>query len=665
MNRWKTPPVLFPGIGGMLAILLIVVWYKPLSSHVFMGDDLLWIQAYNAGFAARGFWLSILTMGQASAKFRPMSNALILLSTDLCRNGYGCYVRINCAILLLNAALISMAAYWVSARWWPSAVMAALALIVSRFAYYDILAVMGLMESLSLTFVLLFALCGIRFVMSGRRRWLALQILCYVLALLSHERFMVLIVPLFLSAFLERARLKKAGLFAALAAAALVTSAYLVVKQFVLGDSVFEGTAGTSVLATFHLSQFLSFLGQGFLNLIGFNMGPAQWSGAQFTDAGFGGILVGAFLSGSLATLTVLLVRQRPAAYTRLQFKLAAFLVVTIAVLLVSASITFRQEFRWLYAPFAAFILLVVLLLGGLPGTKVRLLLGVILAVAFTAVDLFYRPLIHANFNFMSAGQLADSVKTQILDKLGPHRLSRTAIYVVTNGNGDYYIQGWILGDEYFFQLYSPKVHVDVHYVNSLSALPTNIFQAQRFVVFQILDTEVVRVPNRQVQQLLAAREPPSAGRVELNLLTRLPAGVVNRPLPSSPPTDGAPFIINWNGATGAVAVAGAPGLRFSTINCAANSHLRFRAGMPYAVGDGADLTVIVQKQRHIERLADISFRPASVDRLVSWSDYDLPIQSCRGGPVDVTFLVNSPSFDTAGDVIAVADIELILPDQP
>jgi len=673
MNKSNAARYLFPGIGCVLVISLIILWYKPLSYHVFIGDDLAWIRTYNAGFAARGFWHSIFAMGQDLGKFRPVSNALILLSTELCGNRYGCYVRINCAILLLNAVLISVGAYLVSTRWWPSAVIAALALIVSRFAYYAIFEVMGLMENLSLTFVLLFAVCGIQFVMSGGHRWLALQILFYVLALLSHERFIVLMVPLLLLCFLECVSLQKAGFYASLVAIFLATATYLIIKQFVFQDSIFAGTQEnsvltgtqeTSVLSTFRVSQFISFMGQGFLNLIGFNMGPRIWSGAQFTDVGVGGFLVGILLSGGLVILVVTLIRQKSLARSQIQLEALEFLVVTIAVLLVSASITVRQEFRWLYAPFVVFILLVCLLLRGLPNPTFRLVMAVILSIAFTAVDVFYRPFINKNFGFMSGARMASIVKTEILDKSYPYSLSTRTIYIVTNGDPN--TQHWTLADDYFFQLYYPT-RVDVRYVSSLEALPMNIFQEKQFIVYQILRTRVASVTSHKLQQLLQEREPPSGGKVEFDLVDDVPAGVVNGPLPAEPPTGNAPFVADWKNAAGvpsrAIALTTASSLRFSSIMCAATSHLRFRAGMPYVNGDGADLSVYIQRQGITDMLAQMSFKQARVNRAVTWSDYDLPISDCTGGPIDVIFLVDSPSPNTVNDMIVVADIELVLPE--
>jgi hypothetical protein len=200
-NRYASVGI---GIGLILSILLILTWFAPLNYHVLIGDDLVWLQAYNSGYVSQGFLRSILVMGNEGGKFRPVSNALIVLSTNLCTNHYDCYVYINYAIVLLNAVLISIGAYLVSAKWWPSIALAALALIVSRFSYYAVFQVMGLMENISMTFVLLFAISGIKFLSNHSLRWLAWEILFFILALCSHERFIVLIGPLVVSLLLER-----------------------------------------------------------------------------------------------------------------------------------------------------------------------------------------------------------------------------------------------------------------------------------------------------------------------------------------------------------------------------------------------------------------------------------------------------------------------------
>jgi hypothetical protein len=669
MSHSRTNRYLFAGLGVILAGLLILSWFQPLNYHVLIGDDLIWLQAYNSGYVSQGFLHSILVMGNEGGKFRPVSNALIVLSTNLCRNHYDCFVYINYTILLLNAILIAICAYLVSAKWWPSIGIAALALILSRCAYYAVFQVMGLMENISITFVLLFIIFAVKFIANRSLKWLALEVLFFLLALYSHERFIVLFGPLVLSLLLRRDSLKQAGLYVSLALVVLLTGSYLLVKQSIFHADIFTGTANTSVLTTFQVSQFLSFLGQGFLNLIGFNVGPTLWSGKYFLDAGPGGVLVGVFLTGALAALIVIVIRQGALTLTRTQLEIIAFLVMLIGALIVSASITFRQEYRWLYAPFAAFVLLVCLLLSAVANIRARWILAVTLCLAFTAVDVFYKPFTQKNLSFLRASRMAEGVKTVMIDKIGGSKLSKKALYLVTSENP--YIQDWTLAGDYFFKLYSNDPDIKVYYVNNIDALPTDATMAETSFVFQIQNATVFRVPNEVVQQVLSRKKFHSGYRLEYDFINNFPSGSVIPRTLSNPPIGRPASVIDWQDNTGAnnqtMTLVSPSSIEFPSVPCGAGSNLIFRAGMPYAAGDGANLYVDIQNQGTTRRLADISLKPSTADKVVAWSDYNIPISNCTGAPISVTFGADSPMAwafpdSTLADSIALADAKLVTP---
>jgi hypothetical protein len=664
MNSSKATRYLVPGLGIILGILLILAWFPPLNNHVFMGDDLNWMKAYNSLPASRGFLANIVAGATVTGKLRPVSSALILLSTALCRSNYDCYVFVNYAILLLNAILIAVCAYLVSRRWWPSAALAAVAVILSRCAYFAVLQVIGLMENISITFVLLFTVAGIKFIGNPARKWLwlSLQILFFLLALCSHERFIVLVVPLVLSIVLESHRFGRLAFYVALASVFVVTSGYLLVKQFAFHASIFTGTQNTSVLSTFSLPQFLSFLGQGFLNLIGFNMGPSGWSGEYLLDAGPGGILVGVFLTGALIALIVVLIRQRVHASAPNQFDMMAYLVVLIGALLVSASVTFRQEYRWLYAPFVAFILLVCLLLGWVSDTRTRWILTVLIAVAFASVDVFYRPFVQQNFVFQIDTRIASAVKTNIIKTIGKSRLEKQGLYLVTNGNS--YLQSWILEGDYFFKFYANNGQIPVHYVDSLQALPANLYEDGSPLVFQISGDSVARVPDSQVQEVLSQKDLPPSATVEYDFAGNFRSGIVN---PSNLPgtSEGrAAFVADLADAGGGnnqgMVLPSGSSIHFPSVPCAESSHLVFRAAMPDASRRGANVYVDIQAQGTTRRLADISLEPPTRNQVVSWLDYNIPIPECTGDPIGVTISVISPAGDRQAGEVALSGVQLV-----
>ena len=129
-------------------------------------------------------------------------------------------------------------------------------------------------------------------------------------------------------------------------------------KKFFLATPFLIGTTTRPI--TFDLPQILLFIWRGTLNLVGINSGPAYLSLEDFPESP----LWMRVLSVATAVLSIVLVlgavasimtSERSQKTRSIVFRLALY-ASAVAGLLLSASITFRQMYSWLYPAYLGFL---------------------------------------------------------------------------------------------------------------------------------------------------------------------------------------------------------------------------------------------------------------------------------------------------------------------
>jgi len=692
------------GISLVASALLTVIWFSPLNFHVLIGDDLFWIKYYKSGEWSGSFLESALTIGNTVGKFRPLSNALTLFSADVCQSDYDCFVSLNYVIFTLNAILMSVCAYKITDKWAPGIFIPAIIFILSRFSYYSVLQVMGIMENLGMTFTLLLLFSLIGYMRTAGVGWIILTILAFLCAALTHERFIVLAVPVFFALVFKKRTIKLSGFVLSFFGLGLAIAGYFTLRHYYVIPSTFlTGTGGSSVKDTFQLSQVAFFMGQGVLNLVGFNAGPAYLSGKYYLSAGKGGILVGVLLSGSLAALVCALIYERLVLRyenlgqdkntqaksgknntfsvvtffekyfprnietdktvhpSNLEIGLMTILVLTIGVLLLASSITIRQEYRWLYTPFAAFILLVFYLLSRAASPTIKYSLALLIFFSFIGIDLYYRPSI-LNVFFMDGLRTANSVKSEIIDKHSARELSEKEVFIITGGND--VIKSWYLADDYFFKLYAPDTAMKVYYINDLMEIPASAGKGVLPLLFNIQDAQTTAVSRDVIQKIMSDKTIASNYHTEYDFILNFSSGVLNDNSVVSTPTGLGAFLMYWRDNLGlsnsTITLVSQYSIRFPSITCKEGSRLIFRAGMPYVSSDGADLYIDLYSHGATRRILNAFLKPAEKDGVITWVDYNIPIDQCAAEPIEITFGVSSNSGNPAADWVALTNHKIV-----
>ena len=486
----------------LAAYVFLTLAYRRYSGDTLMGDDLdLLVQSRTPGGYASTFWGSFLQTG--ADKYRPVVTPLLSIAADVFDGDYGDWIAFNTLLLSMNAVLVGVLAWRLSRRSIAVAGLAMVAVLASRFASYFVLQGFGLMESVAL-------MCVLVTVLLVQLAWerqsaglLAWANLPYLLGTFSHERYIVLAAFLVSAAILASWRItlaKRATLVALPIASALVNYG---VKTYALEIEFFTGGGGEA--ATTDPFSIVRFMVAALLNTVGYNAGPSYLSGKNAVELGLTGVLVSAFLLVPLAALLLDHLVNRVERWSQMRpFLLGLSLYVP---LLLSASLTFRQEYRWLYGPFVVLVLGVAWLAGQLPARAPLGLLPLVVLCGSLTVEAFYRPWLPTTYFF--AGQAtADSVKAVVIE---PHRADLPGSAVVLVTHGDRAFQDWYMRGGAFFDVYAEGGHGPVVFVDELSALTAEAAPGLPRLVFDFRVDHVVELPSIPTGGAVPATIEPAA----------------------------------------------------------------------------------------------------------------------------------------------------------
>lgn len=339
-------------LSAIILWLAIEAWFDPLQFQVFAGDDL-------STFATSHTSVTEFIRSSASVlhKFRPVAASIIFVIAQWTKCDYREIASIAMAIHAANAMIF----FWLLFR----AIRLPLALsigvtviaVFNRFATYLFMQDQAIMEGIAVALFLLLLIVSLSFLERPLIRYSLLLTLLFGLIVYTHERYLVLAVPLILLSAGKFSFNRKSSIILA-GGATVAALSYLGLKKFWLSSPILVGTGGRMI--DFDISQICSFVWHGALNLVGINRGPAYLSLEDFPDSPFWIQFVSiaaAVLSCCLIAAIVRDILRTPAGPEKKAAGLRlGFYVSTIAALLLAASITFRQEYRWLYTPFLALL---------------------------------------------------------------------------------------------------------------------------------------------------------------------------------------------------------------------------------------------------------------------------------------------------------------------
>jgi len=332
-------------------------WLDVNSFHALAGDDVRSFTYARESFAAYNDFLV------QNFRFRPVMVFLGRLCAQVTGGEFDQLRSIAFGVHTLNALLLYALLTRVVEVSRVAAGAIAVAATFTRFTNYLVMAETGVIESMGITIFLLFLWTLLSLLRTPRIATAWASAVLFALIIHIHERYLVLLGGMGIaSLFLYRQNRRVSALlfFSGLG----IAGGNILIKTVVLRTPVLTGTETQAI--TFSVGTKANFFFDGLLNLAGINRGPSYLSLLDFLEspgwlktvsllsAGFaiwllGGALVAAVRSPVGHTARELLRSIHPQ---------IAVLITLIVVLVLSASVTFRQEYRWLYPGYLAFLIL-------------------------------------------------------------------------------------------------------------------------------------------------------------------------------------------------------------------------------------------------------------------------------------------------------------------
>ena len=615
---------------AIVAWLAIEAWFNPLQFIVFAGDDLRTFDAAQKGFIA------VSKLMTSVDRFRPVVAFVDSAIAGWTRCDFREVASIGLAIHAANAMIFFFVLYRVIKLPFHLSAGVTVIAILNRFATYLFIQEEAIMEGLGVAALLALLAVSILFIERPTIGRSLLLSLFFLLIIHIHERYLVLTCPLIFIGICGLSSSRRSGvvLTGGITVSALVN---LGVKKLWLGTGILMGAGNRKI--GFGASEICSFLWHGALNLIGINRGPAYLGLEDFPDSPLWVQIVSvatALLSCFLrAGVIYNVVSRRSSQAAKLDLIQLVFYLLTTAVLLLSASITFRQEYRWLYPAYLAFLALL-----GWGTVKVQRLWSNITLTCLILLSIpreIYLSRWHPRFfafqatqvanNFFRATQYASDLHQKDAILIRGEVPARKWVFMENRLSGGYTFSKFYALPNLEFEDRSSAAEVtdEARLVLEYDAASGSfkIPQAQ-----QLLDVEFHRM-NYSVLEAAAAALPPNS---RLSTPTKTPV-----------------FLMPKNGINCMIAVAPVD-IRVPVPHPGSVLHVCF--SHMYAMGDGADLEIAAVGPAGTKRLLSRVVPPLTNNDFPVWRKYEFAL------PVDaeqVDLHVFSKT-DPLGDWIAVRD---------
>ena len=288
--------------GEVLILLCFAAWGYIINSDMhtswlFIDDLVEWYYAQSKPL------LSYVFEGVDYEHYRPVLWAMQWVEVHLIDNHLWMIIPINLCILTVTTWIMYHFMRRLDAPG-PVAALIAVAFESSRFSYYSVSQLLGIIESVPLLLGLLICICLYEY-MHGGRVWLFYgSLVCYVTACLVHERYMVLMPMFYYAAYVRwragrgRSSLPVCGMSGkcSMAAAAKhsvaaellsvsgIFAAVMLLRYIKIGTVFPAGTAGTMITETFSVRLFVHNALSQLAYLLGINAGPVHLCGVRWAD---------------------------------------------------------------------------------------------------------------------------------------------------------------------------------------------------------------------------------------------------------------------------------------------------------------------------------------------------------------------------------------------
>ena len=469
-------------------LVAIQIRFSPYNFETLTGDDIIllgWSNQSNGYMST--FWPSFTdhTLG----KWRPVPQVILSPLLDFFGGDFWKYQFVNEALLAVCGLLLALLVTNLTGGKFLLGVSAGSFLILARFNLYHVLQVLGLMESIAIAFMLALLICLERFARTKSVKFLYLSNVFFLLVIHTHERFFFLLPLVLFCTFIYSSGLTPSKRCVMIALPLLSIVGNYLVKTQIFNMTFLTGGGGTEINSS--TTDIPSFTWRALLNIFGYNSGPDYLSGKNAHQLGHSAIYVALIWAIPLILLILLAVTKhlRTAGF-RNSLTNTTIAILLLAPLLLSASITFRQEYRWLLAPYIGLIIISHAAVGVLARSRrCQMVLSAILIAAGSIVGIYYSKYAESTY-FFSTQSLGDSVNDRIFVQYGDE-ISTTTFVIV---NYDSTVFNWAVGDLFHYSEYSPETSFDIRTVPSIDQIKDLMNLRENTVVFDYQIDQVVQL---------------------------------------------------------------------------------------------------------------------------------------------------------------------------
>ena len=473
----------------VIYFLLIHLRYAIYDFRTLAGDDVLLLGSSNQS----GGYASTLLGSLAShgdGKWRPVFSFAISPLLDLFSGEFWKYQLVNELLYAMCAVALSYTVWKAARQNFSAAAGAGFLLIIARFGLYNVLQVYGVMENLALLFFILCVNSLLEFLRSNQVRSLLAANLLFFFALHTHERFIFLAPKILLcSTFLLIKEISFARVLASVSPLLIVLEHYLVITRVFNMRYLSGGSNGVPIVL--ESIQIPKFAWSGVLNVFGYNSGPDYLSGRNAHTLGSTALLIALVCAIPMVALIALAFlkfsRERP--LREFVFR-AVFVCVLFLSMILSSSITIRQEFRWLLSPYVVMIGLLFILIEYVFGTKLRQGFYVVVLVVTGSIGAYYYAQYADGTYFFATQKTADSV-FEILTVTYSEKSASSSFVIVDGGND---VFDWALGHGAFERQYFSPRDIDLRQIDTVSEITLLKNLRDQVVIFEYQNGAIVEV---------------------------------------------------------------------------------------------------------------------------------------------------------------------------
>lgn len=440
------------------------------GNRVFYGDDLVVFSKFLNSDGILKFIFSL-----SGNRVRPIAYMIIGLVLKFAANNYEIIDETLLVLNFINAALVFYFIYVIQAKQEfikrnVLSLSGALLFIASRFAYYNISELIGLMEGVGITFSIGMLLLLYLYINRGDNKYIVGATILYVLVMYTHERYFLLFIC-FMVATLVKKNSSFIKRFAVVLPAFALILFFWIVRVILFGNRAIAGTGGTYISDTFDLITAIKFCFSQVGYIFGFNCGPRYLNGI---NAGQVPRVINFFLVlNLLCVLCVVILYVRLLIRNELfrceNLKNIILFITFIALCIISSSTTIRVEMRWIYTSYTAYVILLFYMIDGIfkfySINAKALLVFTIYLISIFITEQFYRGN-YSHIYYWDDKDMTRELHDITVDKYGD-KLANMKILIVSESQ---FFSSWDEKEwKRFFRPYVDSSEISVYYVESIN----------------------------------------------------------------------------------------------------------------------------------------------------------------------------------------------------